>query len=771
MYVPPLPRPPAGPPTTALRACVRLAILLVVLPALPASLPAQAADQRVEIERFRDSLAATSDSSGLLVLERRMIEQAKADRGNAMAHLKLGFLSLRLGELGGQTHFEDAASEFQWVIDLQPTWPYGHYGMGFAEYGVGDSQVSFVTGIKTMLGKDALTRSAMAFARSAQVDPGFDKGLVDLANTALRQRVNIKLDVALQALRQAAATPAAAHPEVLLARGRVEREVGDGDSALAALQGFLATGPNRALGLLEVARTMFLLGRYDGLQPYYEGAAMEDSVALAAYRGDLSTVASDSVLGEFDRLSGARRAAYLRQFWSERDRIELRAEGERLREHYRRLFYARKNFYLTSLSRHYDIVERYRSGSRDFDDRGVIYIRHGEPSSRATYAAPGLDPNESWRYSRPEGDLIFHFMAREDVQDFKLVESLFDVLGFSNALALRGGLTGSEGNPVAQELLLSRERLAPIYGRLQTAGKIATGRFQNEERQVGQASIALGTTTDSYELRFPDELKVHTQVLAVGRDSAGTQVQIAYAISGSSLEPVTVTQGFLYSVRVRFVATDRLGRVAATIDTTRHFVAPAPVPPGEHLVGRVSLPVPSGQFQYRLAIQQGEEAGTVLPRDTVRVGQPTSTALALSDLVIGSRDANLYWRRSEQDTVMFNPLATFRRSEDMELYYEVEGLAQATPYTVRIAVRRQGGSGGMFRKIFGGGGAAISLKFDEQATFPVTANHRNLNLDRLKPGRYTLEVLVEDGQKRTDRRSADFEVVEGADNAEGDRKD
>ena len=762
MFVPPPSRPPrVGPLTTGCRALLRMVLLPALCLALPSALRAQSPEQRAEIERFRDSLAATADSAGLLVLERRMIEQAKADRNNAMAHLKLGFLSLRLGELGGQTHFEDAASEFQWVIDLQPTWPYGHYGMGFAEYGVGDSQVSFVTGIKTMLGKDALTRSAMAFARSAQVDPGFDKGLVDLANTALRQRVNIKLDVALQALRQASATPAAAHAEVLLARGRVEREVGDGDSALAALRLFLDSGSNRPLGLLEVARTLFLLGRYDGLQPYYEGAALDDSVAVAAYRADLATVASDSVLNEFDRVQGARRAAYLRRFWSDRDRVELRAEGERLREHYRRLFYARKNFYLTSLRRHYDIVERYRSGSRDFDDRGVIYIRHGEPSSRATYAAPGLDPNESWRYSRPDGDLIFHFMAREDVQDFKLVESLFDVLGFGNALALRGGLTGSEGNPVAQELLLSRERLAPIYGRLQTAGRIATGRFQDEERQVGQASIALGTTTDSYELRFADELEVHSQVLAVGRDSSGSQVQIAYAIAGSSLEPVTVTQGYLYSVRVRFVATDRQGRVAATIDTTRHFVAPAPVPEGEHLVGRVSLPVPAGQFEYRLAIQQGEEAGVVLPRDTVRVGQPTSTALALSDLVIGNRGANLYWRRSEQDTVMFNPLATFRRSEDMELYYEVEGLAEATPYTVRIAVRRQGGGGGVFRKIFGGGGAAISLKFDEQASFPVTANQRSLDLDRLKPGRYTLEVLVEDGQTRMDRRSADFEVVAG----------
>jgi GWxTD domain-containing protein len=734
--------------------------VLIVLAALTPRLHAQLPDQRLELERFRDSIGATVDSVGLLALEKRMIEQAKADRNDAMTHLRLGFLSLRLGDLGGQSHYEDAASEFQWAIDLKPDWPYSWYGMGLAEYGVGDSQVSFVTGIKTMLGKDALTRSAAAFARSAQVDPGFDRGLVELAGTALRQRVNIKLGVALDALRRAATTPAARHADVLLARGRVEREVGDGDSALAAFQGYLQEGGHRGLGQLEVARTLFLLGRFDGAGPYYEGAASDDSLAVAGYRADLATIAPDSVLREFDRTSGARRAAYLRAFWAQRDRIGLHAEGERLREHYRRLFYARKSFQLVSLNRHYDIVERYRSGSRDFDDRGIIYIRHGEPSSRATYAAPGLEPNESWRYSTPDGDLIFHFVAREDVQDFKLVESLFDVLGFSNAVVLRGGLPDEAGDPMAQQLILSREQLSPIYSRLQATGRGATGQYQSEERAVGQESIAIGTTTDSYELRFPDELKVRSEVLAVGRDSTGTQVQIAYAVAGSSLEPMVVTRGYLYSIRVRFVALDRLGRVAASLDTTRHFVAPAPVPSTEHLVGRVNLPVPPGSYTYRLAVQQGEEAGVVLPKDTLRVGRPTSTALALSDLVLGDRSTNLYWRRTPSDTVVFNPLRTYRRNEAMELYYEVEGVSAGSKYDVRIAVRKQGGGGGLLKKVFGGGSAQMSLKFDETASFPVTTTHRSLRLNKLKPGHYVLEVGVQDEQGRSDRRSRPFQVVD-----------
>ncbi len=736
-------------------------LALAVLALVPRSITAQSPSDRAELERFRDSLASTSDSIGLLALEKRLIDSAKVHRNDGVLHLKLGFISIRLGDMGGHSHYDDAASEFQWAIDLQPSWPYAWYGMGLAEYGVGDSQVSFVTGLKTMLGKDALTRSAVAFAKSAEVDPSFARGLVDLANTALRQRVNIKLGVALEALRRAGNTSAEVVPEVLLARGRVEREVGDGDSALAAFNGYLEHGQNRSLGLLEIARTDFLMGRFDGVTPYFEGAASDDSTTVAGYRADLATIAPDTVLREFDQQRGEHRARYLRRFWGQRDRAELRADGERLREHYRRLFYARKNFQLTTNNRHYDIVERYRSGSRDFDDRGIIYIRHGEPSSRASYAAPGLEPNESWRYARSDGDMIFHFIAREDVQDFKLVESLFDVLGFGNAVLLQGEANAAD-NAVAEQLMLSREQLSPIYRRLQSASRGSTGRYQSQERRVGQESIAIGTNSDSYELRFPQDLKAHSEVLAVGRDSSGPQVQIAYAIAGSSLEPVPVTRGFLYSVRLRFVALDSRNQVVASLDTTRHFVAPEPVPPNEHLVGRAETTVPSGPLHYRLAIQQGEAAGITLPTDSVRVGSTQPAGLSLSDLVLGNRSTNLAWRRTPDDTVLFNPLRIYRRSDEMELYYEIDGL-KPSPYTVELTVKKKGSGGGIFKKIFGGGGAAIRLKFEEQATTPRVSTHRRLQLSRLKPGNYVLDLLVVDAAGRRDHRAQEFQVVEEKD--------
>jgi hypothetical protein len=141
------------------------------------------------------------------------------------------------------------------------------------------------------------------------------------------------------------------------------------------------------------------------------------------------------------------------------------------------------------------------------------------------------------------------------------------------------------------------------------------------------------------------------------------------------------------------------------------------------------------------------------------VGPTNAAALGLSDLVLGARSANLTWRRTLDDTVIFNPLRTYKRNEEMELYYEIDGLRPA-PYTVELEVRRKGSGGGLFRKIFGGGGAAIKLKFDQQATTSTVSTHRSLKLDRLKPGNYVLSLTVVDAEGRKDQRTREFQVVE-----------
>jgi GWxTD domain-containing protein len=718
---------------------------------------AQSPDDRELLARFRDSVNALNDSTALVQLEQRLIAVAKADRENAMHHMRLGFVAVRLGDLGSRSRYDDGAGEFEWATELQPTWPWAWYGLGIAEDRVGDSEVSLVQGLQAMFGKDHLSRAANAYARSIQADPAFVRGLVELAATALRQRINIKVALAREALRQAATTSAAANPEVLLYRGRVEREVGDIDSALVAFQGYLTYGGNRGLGELELARTQFLRGSLAGQRAYYDGAKSDDSTAVSEYRSDLALVATDSALNEFDVNKGERRVAFLKRFWSQRDRAALLADGERLREHYRRVFYARKNFQLVSTRRHYDIVERFRSGSQDYDDRGVIYIRHGEPTQRARYDAPGVPLNESWHYERASGDLTFHFLAREDVQDYKLVESLFDVLGFSGAISLRGDRDNLATGGLANELLRTREKFSPVYTRLMVAGTAGSQQYFTEERAQGRRSITVGTRSDSYELTYARRLKLETDVVVAGHDSGGgSLLHVSYAIPGTALHEVTTDRGLLYPVRLRLSVLDRTGRPVASIDTTKYALAREPVPPNQHLVGQLRVPVIPGHLVYRLAVEQGDDNGVILAADTITAGDFSGERFELSGLVLGSRDANLTWRPSPGDTVWFNPLGRYARTGGMELYYEVYGLPAGMALRTEVHVTKHGSGG--FLGLFGSKKPAIRLSFEDQTEGRETRFRRSVSLERLSPGRYWIEVTVKDAAGANRRSRAAFEV-------------
>jgi GWxTD domain-containing protein len=495
-----------------------------------------------------------------------------------------------------------------------------------------------------------------------------------------------------------------------------------------------------------------------GQVAYYEGAAVDDSISVAEYRSDLLAVANDSALTEFDQNSGQRRVAFLRRFWGQRDRSALLSDGERLREHYRRIYYARKNFQLVSTRRHYDIVERYRSGSQDYDDRGVIYVRHGEPSQRASYNAPGIQANESWQYTRADGDLVFHFLALEDVQDYKLVESLFDILGFGGALALRADRDNALNAGRLNDLLLTREKFSPIYSRLLSAGNAGAQRYFNEERLLGRRSIAVGTRTDSYELTYARRLKLEADVVVAGHDSAGSLLHVAYAIPGFALHevPTQTPRGHLYPVRLRLSVFDRAGRAIAAVDTTRLFMSRDPVPSNEHLVGQLQVPVVPGDLVYRLGIEQGDDNGIILASDTITAGDFSGNVFELSGLILGSREANLTWRPTLADTVWFNPLGRYRRTSPMELYYEVYGLAEGSTVKTEVLITKAGGGG--FLGIFGSKKPAIRLAFEDRSDGPETHFRRSVSLERLSAGRYWIEVLARDADGTLRRNRSAFEV-------------
>jgi GWxTD domain-containing protein len=728
-----------------------LAFLLALAAVAPPTLAAQAPGDRMALEQLRDSLASVPDSSALKRLEAAGIETAKLRRDDPLIHLRLGFIAYRLGEVSGiKGHYDDAAGEFEWAGELAPAWPYPWYGLGLAELAQGEASSIAIENIREQLGKDYMSKAARAFAHAVQADPAFARPTIDLAHTALSQRIQPRLDVALQAVRLAAASPAGRNPEVQLARGRVEREAGDRDSALAGFQAYLAAGGDSGLGLLELARTYYFANRpADGLRFYFAGArAARSPEAVALYRADLSVVARPEEITPFDGFtSPGPRAQWLERFWDRRDVAEARNPGERLAEHYRRWFYVWRTFRLVSRHRHYDITERYRSDQAEFDDRGIIYLRHGPPDKRAEYprVVDRLEPNETWLYHRPDGDLIFHFVARDGVQDYKLVESLADALtaGNSGALALqrRRGL-----DPLTSELFASRADINPVYARLgNTVGSANESGALAAERSLGQRSIAVGTATDSYAREFAAPLGTVASQFVVGARGNGTgqELHVVFAIPAQRLTPVPDSDRVVYPLAFRLFVSDTGDQLVARLDTTRAFTARAALPGGSYLTGQLRLPIPPGPYRYRLLVHElGGQAGDLVTHDSLDAASLDGRQFAASDLVLGRRGSGLAWAEPP-DTIALNPLAEFPAGGSAELYYEVYGLAAGAAYHTILRLERSGGRS-FFSRLFGGKRVPVLLEFDASADGPVTRVHRGVDLRDAPKGGYVLTVQLRD---------------------------
>ena len=73
-----------------------------------------------------------------------------------------------------------------------------------------------------------------------------------------------------------------------------------------------------------------------------------------------------------------------------------------------------------------------------------------------------------------------------------------------------------------------------------------------------------------------------------------------------------------YPVRVRWWCSTAPTTPWRGTDTAFVFRLARPLRRGEYLIGRAELPLPPGRWSWRAAIEQGDDAGVVLPRDTVR---------------------------------------------------------------------------------------------------------------------------------------------------------
>ncbi|HET8633223.1 MAG TPA: GWxTD domain-containing protein [Gemmatimonadales bacterium] len=526
-------------------------------------------------------------------------------------------------------------------------------------------------------------------------------------------------------------------------RGRLASWLWRPALADTAFSAYAAAGGGSDRAAVELARVRLALGAPGADSLYYQAARSADTAVVRELRHDIAWIADSSELAGFDSTTPATREAWLRDFWEERDVEALRPHGSRLAEHYRRVGFAKEHFRLLVMDRKYELNELWVNRLAPFDDRGLIYIRHGEPDDTAAAVRAGACPNVSWLYRRAEGNLIFHFVARENPNDWRLVETLANVSGEAGATTRVRRAGTSRSCAVIDDLIQSRAALDPIYAKL-----VASPTYQNWERELTWTtrSRKVGTTTDSDPLRFAKQIDAAWRTYALLGDAPGQgKVLIVSSLPASALQPI-IDDPPGYGFQLHFVAAS--GDTVIETDSTRRFRAQQELEPGQMLTFTTEMGLRPGTWNFGSVLRQPvDSAGQFFRTPALDVPDPGSTTLQMSDIVLGAEAGGLSWQAPD-GPFMLSPTGTYTRGEPVLVFYELAGARAGETLKTDVTFAREEG------------GDETTLSFSEQAGGAVDRLRRAMATDRLKVGRYTLRVTVrsEDGSRTATRETAIYVV-------------
>lgn len=384
---------------------IALALALALAP-----LPVEAQDSalRVRVALLYDSLLVTDDLARIKELGRAWREREAGDA----RELGTALVAWRRGSVAGRpASIRDAIRRFDYLVGGHGDWPWPRFGLALAAlhaYREG-YPLPLIYGGKR--GGVHYEGYADQLRRLFETEPGFAPALSFLLTQVEEEPDHELPDHLIAALERVSGQPGM-NPRLHLALSRAYRireRLADSERHLDLLR---ASGFDPSLERYERARTLAAGAQFaDAATTYREAASNVSPAGRARLRDDLEWIARPAELARFDSTSDAALPQMIQDFWARRDAAELRAEGERLREHLYRLAHADRYFRITfpvlrSNIRRVQVIDRnpcrvgdkmslddydfadpsrsegWRRRERVYDHRAIIYIRHGEPLYR-----------------------------------------------------------------------------------------------------------------------------------------------------------------------------------------------------------------------------------------------------------------------------------------------------------------------------------------------------------------------------------------------------
>jgi len=719
------------------------------------SLPASAVSaQTVEPVALERALLAIHDTLALDAMARGW--EDPRSRADGAAQIALGMTLVRRWELSGSRRDLDRArAAFERARDIAPADPWGHWGTGLVlARGPGvqsNGPVLAITGRSwsRMLGLNDRAKARRALEKALALDPRFDRAAAVLAELALQDRdpdgIRAAYDVLLRVL---SGRDVSEHSLIMLAR--VADALEDHQTAMRAAE--LATlSPDASPDAVHALAIAMLRtpGQEAGGTRVWHAAIDRLTPALAErVWAETSPIARASEKEKWAKAGLAGRKAILKNLWEVRAGSAGVEVHERLAEHYRRLGFALAQFTRRTDGPMLPNAINQQWPDAPVDERGVIYIRHGEPID-IIHTAPMLSPgsamcrmlageptilgspdgkqyrapaqwrtsgamdNESWVYPDENGRYrLMNFLRCKGFVDYAIP---YDV-------------------PCGSEWAEERK------------GYDMDLRFCDvDTRERVRSYTREAFATDTHQPAFEAELPFAFDLFAFRGTGGRTDLSAPIAVLSDSLRADTLADGTLiHALTVSMFIVDTVNASVVRADTAmRYRYEPAPAR-GEAVVASINLSVePKADALLRIRVRERArpERGRVHGQH-IRVPGFSVDSLELSSIVLAVPGQGGNWRRgATQLTVM--PIGEFAGG-DFRVFYEIYNLPEDAPYRTEITVERIRDGLGRVLDILPGTDPAIQLRFDDIARpdgSGVVQELRSVESD-LEPGHYRIRVRV-----------------------------
>ncbi len=451
-------------------------------------------------------------------------------------------------------------------------------------------------------------------------------------------------------------------------------------------------------------------------------------------------VLTDSELATYKSLTNnGERIHFFHRIWNSRNPLPAADINIRLEEHFKRLLYAEKYYEYDGFRTHFNNPDQLKhlefsevfKLNDEYNDKGLIYIRHGEPSDKVVTAGEDVPFNESWLYygNQQLPKMTFHFLLFNSVSAWRL-------------------------GPVVVHPKMLEDRLVwdNIYFQLLTAEPVEYPAYYEEMARESRESVIEGLKTDRHTwAESTRPMSIPFYIAEFKGSNEKTLLELYYAIPLEQLaqdemyvdKDITFKKGYsIHNLSWEPVAREN-DAVVLPVRKDQNYVGvyQSYVEPDSY---NVAFFINPQKTEYVGGYKFGEQI------DNFNTGQLMMSSIELASHIEPSVENDVFVKNGLKVTP--NPYRQYHRSDPMNIYFEIYNLSKnpagntefSIEYTLTSINLDRSGLQKLLGFFTGANKASVTIRADRQGDSSTSVEFLAIDVTRYQAGEYELKVKVTD---------------------------